>query len=94
MRGNRASTSTNGIECFLHAMANGAKVRAPEFTEGDDGVMACRTNAVTSRTYVSTGRSGQAFRYVPQSLRACWGRFQHAEICWYLYHHVADAYGS
>lgn len=61
MRLNRASTSPNGIECFLHAVADGAKVRAPEFTAGDDGVVACRTNAVTSRTYVSTGRSGQGF---------------------------------
>jgi hypothetical protein len=60
MKWRAEDTSNNGIDCYRWA----SRMPAPDVTAAsvkDADYVACRANAGTSRTYVSTGRDGQGF---------------------------------
>lgn len=60
MKWNAEDTSNNGIDCYKWASRiPSADVTAASVKDAD--YVACRANAATSRTYISTGHDGQGF---------------------------------
>jgi hypothetical protein len=60
MKWNAEDTSNNGIDCYKWASRiPSADVTAASVKDAD--YVACRANAGTSRTYISTGHNGQGF---------------------------------
>jgi hypothetical protein len=60
MKWSSEDTSNNGVDCYRWA----SRIPAPDVAAAsakDADYVACRANAGTSRTYVSTGRDGQGF---------------------------------
>ena len=57
MKWSATDTSTTGIACFKWAMS----IKPPEVTAEDADDVACRMNAGSSRTHVSTGQDSQGF---------------------------------
>jgi hypothetical protein len=62
-------TSNNGLACYQWSIWTTDKHKPDDVTAKNADDLLCRTNAGTSRTYVSTGRSGQGFSDVYR--RAC-----------------------
>jgi hypothetical protein len=60
MKWNAEDTSNNGIDCYKWASRIPADDVNPT-TAKDADYVACRANAGTSRTYISTGHDGQGF---------------------------------